>query len=305
MLTIIIFTENEGKSLDKILNDLNKIDNKIFINIWVVNWGKTKYYKKNKIKITKNKKVKLHKCKLKNFGERYIKYLSKVKTKYVWNIGDDDRINYKNFSILENVITKNYSGMTMSNSTFTNKVNFKKNNNYKIKNFEIEKYIHLTGFITSQIINVEILKEKLILNKNFKITMYPHLYFIFYLIFKRGNWKWLQLDLVKIRINNFRYINKKYSLNRLNNEYQGYLIPLRKFISKNSNTYRLCYEKLFFKNIISWINLNIKINGKKKTYEIISSNDYLKIFSKKIAIVNFLIFILPNKLLNLIKRFTK
>ena len=30
MLTVIIFTENKGKFIDKILNDLNRINNKIF-----------------------------------------------------------------------------------------------------------------------------------------------------------------------------------------------------------------------------------------------------------------------------------
>ena len=43
MLTIVIFTNYEGETLDKILNDLNKIHNTILINIWLVNWGKTKH----------------------------------------------------------------------------------------------------------------------------------------------------------------------------------------------------------------------------------------------------------------------
>ena len=107
MLTVIIFTDNKDNFINKILNDLNRINNKIFINIWVVNWGKTKLLIKENIKITKNKKLRIYNCKLKAYDERYLKYLKKVKTRYVWNIGDDDRINYKNFHILENVINKN------------------------------------------------------------------------------------------------------------------------------------------------------------------------------------------------------
>ena len=305
MLTIVIFTNYEGETLDKILNDLNKIHNTILINIWLVNWGKTKHSIKKKIKITKNKKIRFLRCELKNFGERYVKYLKKIKTKYVWFIGDDDRINYKNYHILENVINKNYSGITMNSSVIINRLNFKNNKNYKIENLQIEKHIHLTGFTTSQIINVEMLKKESILNKNFEINLYPQLYFIFYLIIKKGNWKFLQLDLVKNRIKNFRYLDKKNLLTRLNNEYRGYLIPLKKWIAKDSNTYRLCYKKLFFSNIISWINLNIKINGKKKTYKIIIKNKALKVFSINVIIANFLLFIIPNKLLNLISNIIK
>ena len=305
MLTIVIFTNYEGETLDKILNDLNKIHNTILINIWLVNWGKTKHSIKKKIKISKNKKIRFLRCELKNFGERYVKYLKKIKTKYVWFIGDDDRINYKNYHILENVINKNYSGITMNSSVIINKLNFKNNKNYKIENLQIEKHIHLTGFTTSQIINVEMLKKESILNKNFEINLYPQLYFIFYLIIKKGNWKFLQLDLVKNRIKNFRYLDKKNLLIRLNNEYRGYLIPLKKWIAKDSNTYRLCYKKLFFSNIVSWINLNIKINGKKKTYKIIIKNKALKVFSINVIIANFLLFIIPNKLLNLIRNIVK
>ena len=305
MLTIVIFTNYEGETLDKILNDLNKIHNTILINIWLVNWGKTKHSIKKNIKITKNKKIRFLRCELKNFGERYVKYLKKIKTKYVWFIGDDDRINYKNYHILENVINKNYSGITMNSSVIINKLNFKNNKNYKIENLQIEKHIHLIGFTTSQIINVEMLKKESILNKNFKINLYPQLYFILYLIIKKGNWKFLQLDLVKNRIKNFRYLDKKNLLIRLNNEYRGYLIPLKKWIAKDSNTYRLCYKKLFFSNIISWINLNIKINGKKKTYKIIIKNKTLKVFSINVIIANFLLFIIPNKLVNLIRNIVK
>ena len=305
MLTIVIFTNNEEETLDKILNDLNKIHNTIPINIWIVNWAKTRHSIKKKFKITKNKKIRFLSCKLKNYGERYIKYIKKIKTKYVWFIGDDDRINYKNYHILENTINKNYSGITMSSSAFINKVNFKKNKNHKIENLQINKHIHLTGFATSQIINVEILNKESILNKKFKISLYPQLYYIFYLIIKKGNWKWLQLDLVKNRIRNFRFLDKKNTLIRLNNEYRGYLIPLKKWITKDSNTYRLCFEKVFFKNIVSWINLNIKFNGKKKTYKIIIKNKNLTVFSINVIIGNFLLFVIPNKLLNLIRNIVK
>ena len=305
MLTVIIFTDNKGKFIDKILNDLNRISNKIFINIWVVNWGKTKLLIKDNIKITKNKKLRVYNCKLKTYDERYLKYLKKVKTRYVWNIGDDDRINYKNFHILENVINKNCSGITMSSSAFINKLNFKNNKNYKTKDIQLEKYIHLTGFISSQIINVEMLRKESILNNNYKTNLYPQLYLIFYMIINKGNWKWLQLDLVKNRINNYRYLDPKSILIRLDNEYKGYLTALKKWVKKDSHMYRLCYEKLYFGNIVSWINLSIRMNGKKKTYEIIKKNENLTVFSINTIITNFFLFLIPNKLLNLIRNITK
>ena len=305
MLTIILFTQNQGETLSQILSDLDKIDNKIPIKIWIVNWGKPEKPIKKILSANKNKELKFFKCNLKSFGKRYIKYLEKVKTKYVLHVGDDDRINYKNFSVLEKIITKNYSGITISNSTFIDRVNFKRNHTHKITNFEIEKHIHLTGFISSQIINVQILQNALFFKKKFRITMYPQLFLIFFLIIKKGNWKMLQIDLIKNRIKNLRYLDKDYLLIRLNNEYQGYLIPLQKYISKSSNIYRLCYEKIFFKNILSWINLNIKFNGKRKTYKLVLNNNRLKPFSLNVIFINFLIIIIPNKFLNLIKNIIK
>ena len=100
MLTIILFTQNQGETLSQILSDLDKIDNKIPIKIWIVNWGKPEKPIKKILSANKNKELKFFKCNLKSFGKRYIKYLEKVKTKYVLHVGDDDRINYKNFSHL-------------------------------------------------------------------------------------------------------------------------------------------------------------------------------------------------------------
>ena len=193
----------------------------------------------------------------------------------------------------------------MSSSAFINKLNFKNNKNYKTKDIQLEKYIHLTGFISSQIINVEMLRKESILNDNFKTNLYPQLYLIFYVIINKGNWKWLQLDLVKNRINNFRYLDQKNILIRLDNEYKGYLTTLKKWVKKDSRMYRLCYEKLYFGNIVSWINLNIRMNGKKKTYEVIKKNENLTVFSINIIITNFLLFLMPNKLLNLIRNIIK
>tara|TARA_B100000795_G_scaffold269558_1_gene259318 strand:- start:5701 stop:6630 length:930 start_codon:yes stop_codon:yes gene_type:complete len=305
MLTIIVFTQNEGQVLNNILGDLNKIDNKIPIEVWVVIWGKLTTFDKKVFITNKNKTLKVFKCNLKTFGERYFNWVKKVKTKYLWNVGDDDRINYKNYPILENAIIRNYTGITMSFIAFTNRVNFKKNNNYKITDIKMKKDIHLTGFITSQIINVEILRKNLIFQKKFKITMYPQLFYIFFLIFKKGNWKCLQVDLVRCYAGNFRYINRNSALDRLNNEYQGYLFPLKKYSPENPNVFRLYYEKIFFKNILSWINLNIRLNGKKSTYKLIKNNNYLKPFSLNVTLVSFIIFLMPNKLLNIIFKIIK
>ena len=304
MLTIIVFTQNEGQVLNNILGDLNKIDNKIPIEVWVVIWGKLTTFDKKVFITNKNKTLKVFKCNLKTFGERYFNWVKKVKTKYLWNVGDDDRINYKNYPILENAIIRNYTGITMSFIAFTNRVNFKKNNNYKITDIKMKKDIHLTGFITSQIINVEILRKNLIFQKKFKITMYPQLFYIFFLIFKKGNWKCLQVDLV-YNVGNSRYIDRNSALVRLNNEYQGYLFPLKKYSPENPNVFRLYYEKIFFKNILSWINLNIRLNGKKSTYKLIKNNNYLKPFSLNVTLVSFIIFLMPNKLLNIIFKIIK
>jgi len=101
MLTIIILTNSNYDYLSRLLKDIWNEK----INIWVVDYGKNP----NKIKINflKKKNIKLiFDSKELSFGNRYYKYIKLAKTKYVWFVGDDDRLKKKNLSNLVKFIKK-------------------------------------------------------------------------------------------------------------------------------------------------------------------------------------------------------
>ena len=95
------------------------------------------------------------------------------------------------------------------------------------------------------------------------------------------------------------YDKKLDYLERLDDEFKGYLKPIKKHIKNN---YSLIFRNIFFKNIMSWIFLNIRLNGKNKTYKVILKN--LKFFPLNFILIFILlsIFILPVNFLHLLKK---
>jgi hypothetical protein len=86
---------------------------------------------------------------------------------------------------------------------------------------------------------------------------------------------------------------------KLDDEFKGYLIPLKKiYIKKN---YTALFREIFYKNIISHILLNFHMNTRLKTFQTVLNN--IKLIPKKldIIVVLIIIFITPSFILKFIK----
>lgn len=275
MLTIIIFTNSRYNYLFPLLNDI--VHSNITIQIKVVDYGH-----KNK-KITdiflKYKNIKFIIGKHNStFAKRFLNYIKKIKTKYIWFIGDDDRIetNYLKSLILFLKLNNN-SGFTLDYKPFFKNEIIKKNQqlkkNIEVKTFHLFKNINNLGMLGAQIINVNNFK-KIYKSLNKKILLnygYPQIYIILKLIHKFNDWKIITNKILFYRYGNFK-INKKNIEERLNFEFKGYLLPAREIFGLNSEIYKKIFKIIFFKNIISWIILSIENIGKDTTKRIINNN---------------------------------
>jgi len=298
MLTIIIFTNSRYNYLFPLLNDI--INSNLKIKIKVVDYGH------------KNKKITNPFLKYKNiqfitgqhketFAERFFNYIKKTKTKYVWFIGDDDRIETEYLiSLIQSLKTNNNSGFTLNYSPFHKKEKIKKNyklkKNIEFKSFSILKDVNNLGMLGAQIINLNNFK-KISKSLNKKILLnygYPQIYIILLLINKFKDWKLIKNKILFYRYGNFK-INKRNIEDRLNFEYKGYLLPAKEIFGFNSDTYKKIFNVIFIKNIISWLILAIENIGKEKTKKIIKNNLGIIPSTWYISIILFLIFIAPNR----------
>ena len=303
MLTIIIFTNSNYDYLNKLLKDiLNKK-----INIWIVDYGKNP----NKIKINflkeKNIKLILDNNKL-SFGSRYYKYIKLVKTKYVWFIGDDDRLKKIYLpDLLKFIKIKNNSGFTLSYKIFQNNSqinnNLKKKKSIKIesKKLNILDDIHNLGMLSTQIINIDCFK-KIEKNLNKKILLrygYPHVYIILKIIKKFNDWQKINNEIVYYKLSKKKILPENI-LKRLDIEFKGYLLPTKELYC--NQLYKKLFKKIFIKNIISWIFFSIQNAGKKRTFKIINNNNNITPNSTTIFFIKLLIFLLPTKLIKPLKK---
>ena len=303
MLTIIILTNSNYDYLLPLLKDI--LNEKI--NIWIVDYGKNL----NKIKINffKKKNIKLISDKNKvSFGSRYYKYIKLVKTKYVWFVGDDDRlkkIDLKN--LIRFIKIKRSSGFTLSYKVFEQDSEI--DNNLKIKkltkkikstNFKILDDIHNLGMLSTQIINMDCFR-KIENNLNKKILLkygYPHVYIILKIIQKFTDWQKIKNIIVYYRLNK-KKISSGNILKRLDIEFKGYLLPIKEIYC--DHLYKKLFKKIFIKNIISWILFSIQYAGKKKTFKILNNNNNISPNSISISFIKVLIFLIPTRLLTFFK----
>ena len=222
-------------------------------------------------------------------------------------LSDDDRICLKNFPKVFQYLESDYSGITLSFN------NFKKNehlNKYylqkivSIKNFNILRDAHLIGFQSCQIIKTDLINK--IFNKEkkyFTLSSFPMNFIIFRIIKDFGNWKIINLKCIFNRLNlNFYLKHPDQYLNRVNAEYLGYFIPIKKnFIILKAHELNKIYKLIFFKNIISWLFLSIKYCGKKVTYNKIKNSRKIINEPFMIKLVLIIIYICPIFLLEILK----
>ena len=308
MLTIIILTNSRYNYLAPLLHDI--IQSNIKIKIKVIDYGPI-----NKKKISlflKNKNVQFIIDKSsQTFAERYFKYIKKIKTKYVWFIGDDDRIETEYLKLLINFLKlKNNSGFTLNYSSFYKNEKIKKNKknlqSIKFKSFNLLKNISNLGTIGTQIINVNSLKiiskslnKKILLNYG-----YPQIYIALKLIAKFKDWKFIENKILFYRYGNFKINNKNLEI-RLNMEFNGYLTAAKELFGFNSKIYKKIFIIIFFKNILSWLILALEKIGKKKTLVIINNNQDLIPDSWLVNFILSLIYITPVKIWSVLKTIKK
>lgn len=317
MLTIIIFTNGRYTYLFPLLKDIVKANANV--KVWIIDYAAKKkkqtisclsdtggvnnklYLNNDRIKIFNDKKYY-------TFAGRFLKYLKKVKTKFAWFIGDDDRIDSKYLkSFIRYLKFQTNSGFTLNHIPFNknedieNKINiFKKINSI---DFNLKRYVSKIGMISTQIINVnkynkisKLLNRKILLNNGS-----PQIYIIFQLMKIFNDWKYISNKIVFYRYGNYN-IKKKYLIaERLNFELNGCLQPAKKIFGLHSNIYKIIFKKVFFQNFISWIIFSIQYLGKNKTLKIINRHRYLMPNIKFINLTLFIIFITPIKTFFLLK----
>jgi len=299
MLTIIILTEARYSYVLPLLNDI--LASKTDIKIWVIDY-KSKI-NKNTYKLFKKKKIKLiFDKKTKTFGHRFIKYLARVKTRYAWFIGDDDRIE-TNFldDLLKFLKLNNNSGFTLYHHSFSNNNDVIKNQNINnkiiTKSFNLEKNISEIGMLSTQIINSSNYRKvsKSLDRKILTKYGYPHVYVIMKLIKKFNDWKLILNKIVYYRYGNFNF-TKKYITERIYYELNGYTQPAKKIYSFDSHIYRTIFNKIFYLHISDWVAIATKIIEKKNIKKILENNIYLFPNCWHIKITLFIIYKFPLKM---------
>jgi len=287
--------------------DIKKCNSRIKNQIILVSYNESKN-NINKIKKITKENYFTHYIEKKNlsFSEKLKKYSKKVKTDFFWHLGDDDRVKYnsiKEINIILKSNSKDISGFTL-NYDYQKKIkkNIYKNKRKKsdLKNFDISKDIHKLGMSSAQIFKTkEFIKFKMP-NKKYFNDAYYHVGIIIYLLLYKKNWKYLDKNLLIYRYGIINHKRKIVYLNRLEDEFRGYFEPVKYYSRKN---YSSIFKTIFYTNIISWIFLNIKLNGKIKTFQIILKNLNYFPFHIEYLLILLLILILPLKLLSFLKKF--
>jgi hypothetical protein len=299
MLTIIILTEARYSYVLPLLNDI--LASKTDIKIWIVDY-KSKN-SKNLDKLLKKKKIKLiFDKKTKTFGDRFIKYLARVKTRYAWFIGDDDRIETNCLNnLLRFLKLNNSSGFTINHHSFSNNneiiKNKKINNKIITKSIYLEKDISEIGMLSTQIINSSNYRkiskslDKKILTK----YGYPQVYIILQLIKKFNDWKLILNKIVYYRCGNFNFTTR-YITERISGELNGYTQPAKKIYGFNSSIYRSIFKRIFYLHITDWVGTASKIIKKERIKKIFENNIYLFPNFWHIKVTLFIIYKFPLKI---------
>lgn len=308
MLSIIIASYNREIYLKQILNDLISSEQFKLINLTLVLYNNCDYLSNDFFKkLCKYKNIKIiRENNSLSFQQRFTKYIKKSKSNFTWYLSDDDRI-FRNS--LDKILyflkrNNNINGLTLSyyskkEKNINNKIFYFKNVKLKYRNFCIKKDYQKIGLITSQIYNTKIIKKFLIKKNSKYINEYVHTNF---LLHYSNNWKIIDNKIVIFRVGNLDNKKSKNLLQRLNHEFT-YFPSLKK---KFKTQYSFLFEKIFFKHLISWINLNRKLNGILPTLRILYINKSLIRLNIKILLTLLLILLLPNfllKKLNTIKKY--
>ena len=306
ILTIIIFTSKRFNYLKELINDIDNNNYKLKIPVYVIPYNENNAYINNVKKILNKNyyKVFIEKNNL-SIHSKLFKYTQKVKTKFFWWISDDDRIKINSLSIIIKILkkNKNISGVTVGHESIKeinkNKY-YNKSKNSLLKKFNIFTHIHELGMNSTQVCSTKdyIESYKNLKKGEYHNIAYSYLNIIYKIIFKKHNWKWLENKLVIYRLANIDNINSLAALSRLDDEFKGYLFPLKNF---SKRIYNILFKKIFYKNILSHIILNFEKNGKIATIKSIKGNFSL-IPKLSYVVIIFSFFLIPSFLIKFIKK---
>ena len=302
MLTICIPTFNRSNFLNDLLISIYNADKKA--NIIVVNncsTDNTKIIINKFQKKFKNFKYFSHKNK-KTYDQNYIFCLNKIKTKYVWIIGDDDLVTNDSIKKISCILKKkNVTGITCDYKLIekNNKI-YKKF--LKLKEFDIDKKFYKLGMLSTQIINIDLFKKikKNINLKKIIFNGYAHMYIATYLIKYYKNWFYYENKLINYRSGNLEYFkNKNDYFFRLKNELTSYSENLKILFNKKDKSFEKNMVNIYKKNIQSWLLLSMIESGKIKTTKLIKRYfNYFSLTSKiEIAFLILTILVMPKYIL--------
>ena len=314
ILTILIFSGNR-LSVKDLLGDIVKLS-QFNINIKIVEWSENQKILKEKKKLYFNFKKKIKNLKVYyqkdhqrgNFEFKYSMYINKFNTKYIMMIGDDDRINIKNFKKIFKYLDFNFSGITTLFKNYKNKKDLKKNDLNQtdiLRPFNLYNDVHRIGYISCHILKTDLIKKIFEKEKKYLLTSrFPQNFIVLKIIKKFNNWKVSNLKCIYNNAENIDFFIKKPEdiLIRLKSEYIGYLSPLIKNYSNlNKHKINKIYIKIFYKNIMSWLFLSLKFLGKNKTFENIREVRNIIKEPYIIKIILIFIYICPIFLLNILR----
>jgi len=298
ILTIIVFTSGRLRYLTELINDIDNNNYKLKIPVYVIPYNENNTYINNVKKILNKNyyNIFIEKNNL-SIHSKLFKYTQKVRTKFFWWISDDDRIKINSLTTILKVLKKNnnISGITIGHDS-AKEINknkyFNKNKKILLKNFNIFTQIHELGMNSAQVCSTRdyIESYKNLKKREYHNIAYSYLNILYKIIFKKKNWKWLENKLIIYRLANLDNINNLAALKRLDDEFKGYLIPLKTF---NRKIYNILFKKIFYKNILSHIILNFEKNGKILTLKTIINNFNL-IPKISYLVIIFVLFSTPN-----------
>jgi hypothetical protein len=164
--------------------------------------------------------------------------------------------------------------------------------------------IHNLGMLSTQIININCFKKiENTLDKKILLKYgYPHVYIILKIIRKFNDWQKIRNTIVYYRLSK-KKLSAKDILERLDMEFKGYLLPAKEMYENYS--YKKIFEKIFYRNIVSWILLSIQYAGKLRTFKILNNNNSISPNGMLIFLVKMLILLIPIKLVIILKKIKK
>lgn len=290
-VTISILTFNRAKKLYQILNDIYQQNENNFYKIIIYDNCSTD----NTNEIIQNFKLKIKNLKHirhnKNIGffNNYIQAISKCKTKYIWVLGDDDRISKGGLKLVKNFILKNESFALLSLGSINlndqnNNINLNPKNYTKKRIFDLKKDFYKLGEISRNILNF---KEINTFRPPKFIHGFPQLFFIKNLLISKLPLFYLNENIISRRNvipvdNDGNVYSAKHVKIRLSCEVNEYLFCLESIKNNLSQKdYRIIINILFNKNLRSWF-VESRINDSK----ILFQGYYFKILWRNLNFLN-------------------